>query len=292
MELVRESEVAVTSDDRVFCYSRWRAALVTTLVLGSAIGLFVVGRRQPPGVSRYLSYYIAAVFLLGLILLSRYITARFRQTNWLARVGATGVFIKFRSYLNYTLPQDSKTVAFIPHSEIRSARLLYDHTKFTDAQGRRATQTIRYVEFDLTADVAALAEAVATERTRPASSEAHWYGTSSTVYRHYPVQVVLPSFVQVQWSAAPGRKAFLEALRPFARIAAVASLAEDFTGLATLSREQQEQRLRELDARGQTVLAIYTARRLYGHDLAAAKAFIERLRGTEAQQEAWRTIQS
>lgn len=40
----------------------------------------------------------------------------------------------------------------------------------------------------------------------------------------------------------------------------------------------QLERLSELDAQGKTVLAIATARRLYGYDLAQAKEFVENLR--------------
>jgi hypothetical protein len=64
-------------------------------------------------------------------------------------------------------------------------------------------------------------------------------------------------------AAVPGRKAFLRVIRPFVQIAAPVQLTEDLTKLATLTREQQSQRLHELDAAGQTVLAIATVRRLY-----------------------------
>jgi precorrin-4 methylase len=95
-----------------------------------------------------------------------------------------------------------------------------------------------------------------------------------------------PSFLQIQWSVTPGWKAFLATLAPFTQIAPPLSVSEDLTRLSTLTREQQEERLRSLDARGETVLAIYTARRLYGYDLVEAKSFVDRLRGTDNQQRA------
>ena len=280
---MRASEVQVTAADRVFYYSRWRAASLALLVMGVGIGCIQFGRSQPAGLTRYLSYYIGAVLLLGLLLLHRNITARFRASNWLAWLTPTGVVVKFRSYLNYSLPDTDEIIVFIPYQEIRSAGLLNERTALTDAAGHRSMQITRYIEIDLSVDVTALATAVATERAKPAPSERHWYGTSSTLYGHYPVRVVAPLFVQVQWSATPGRKAFLDALRPFAQIAPTLCFSQDFTKLVGLTGEQQQQHLRELDAAGQTLLAISTARRLYGYDLVTAKAFIEKLRSAGAQ---------
>ena len=284
MQLLRVSEVQVSNGDRVFSYSRWRAVLVALLMLASAVVCVLIGRRQPAATTRYLSYYVAAVFLVGFFFFRRFVTARFRPTNWMVRVGLEGLFIKFRSYLNYSLPDDDQIVAFLPYHDIRSVRVVRDHTTFADMQGHRATQTMRLVELDLAVDVTELAKALDTERARPASSEKHWYGTSSTLFRHYPVLVKPPSFLQMQWSVTPGWKAFLAALGPFAQIAPPLSVSEDLTRLSSLSREQQEQRLRWLDARGETVLAIYTARRLYGYDLSEAKSFVDTLRGTDSQQ--------
>ncbi|HEU5257490.1 MAG TPA: hypothetical protein VFU28_15965 [Vicinamibacterales bacterium] len=61
-------------------------------------------------------------------------------------------------------------------------------------------------------------------------------------------------------------------------IAPPLSLFEDLTMLAAQTPEDQEQQLLKLYAAGQTVEAIYLARRLYGFDLATAKTFVDRLR--------------
>jgi hypothetical protein len=278
MTLLRASQLQPGDGDRVFRYSRWRAALLALVIFSFGVGWLYFGSRQPAGVSRYASYYVGAVVLLGLLTLQRYITARFRASNWLVRQDSSGLYVRFRSYLNYALADVDETVLFIGYQEIRSARLVIEHTKFDDAQGHRATNTTRFVELDVTADVTPLAKALSVERARPAPSEKHWYGTSRTLYNHYPVQVERPSFVRVQWSATPRASKFLEAMKPAVEIAPPLSLSEDLTTLAAQPPEHQQQQLVKLVAAGQTIVAVYLARRLYGLDLTTAKTFVDQLR--------------
>jgi ribosomal protein L7/L12 len=86
------------------------------------------------------------------------------------------------------------------------------------------------------------------------------------------------SNLQLEWSVVPRAKKFLESLRPYVRIEPPVSATQDFSKLCALSKEEQSKRLRQLDAEGQTINAIYLARRLYGCSLAEAKARIEGLR--------------
>jgi hypothetical protein len=144
------------------------------------------------------------------------------------------------------------------------------------------TQTLRYVELELAGDVEPLAKALQAELGRKAPNEKHWYGSSSTLYQDYPVRMATAPFLQIRWQVVPSAQKVLERLRPFATIAEPVFLAQDFTHLSALSREEQQQRLRELAERGQTIAAIYTARRLYGCGLSEAKQMIEEHRGQKA----------
>jgi len=152
MKLLRASEIQVTDEAAVFRYSRFRAASTALLALGLGIICLLLGRKQFVGVARYISYYIGAMLLLALFFLRGYITARFRGSNWLAQTVPTGLFLKFRSYLNHGLPDSNQIVVFIPYQEIRSAGLLTERVASTNPQGQRTTRTNRYVEFDLTGD--------------------------------------------------------------------------------------------------------------------------------------------
>jgi ribosomal protein L7/L12 len=55
-------------------------------------------------------------------------------------------------------------------------------------------------------------------------------------------------------------------------------VSQDFAHLQGLSREEQQKQLRELAQRGETVAAIYMARKLYGCGLEEARSMVEELR--------------
>jgi hypothetical protein len=233
------------------------------------------GRRPS---AYYIAYYISGVVFLSLFLMRRLLLARLRPSNWLARMRHDGLFIQFRSYLNYHLPAEDLTVVFIPYRDIRSARLVRERAKVPDQEGGTSVRTRRLVELELAGDLVPLSKALAVESARPAPQEKTWYGKTSTLYRHYPVRMVTSPFLQVEWPVVPSATSFLDALRPYTTIVPPVELSEDFAHLDNLSRAEQEKRLQDLDRRGRTIAAVYMARRLYGYDLNQAQAFVEGLR--------------
>ena len=62
------------------------------------------------------------------------------------------------------------------------------------------------------------------------------------------------------------------------------SLTQDFTRLKSLSRDDQQKRLRELAARGEVITATYAARQLYGGSLAEAKQTVNSLPSDQVPQ--------
>jgi hypothetical protein len=277
MQLLRLSEVETSSADRVFRYSLTRVALLFLGVICLGTALLLIhweGRLEP---LHYIAYYIFAVLLLGLALLRKFLLARFRPSNWLVRMHHANLPIQFRSYLNYSLPAEDLTVVSIPYQNIRSARLIRERCTIP-AQDGDTERTRRLVELELAGDLAPLSEALAAEIAKPAPRQKTWYGHTSTLYRHYPVRMVSPPFLQVEWSAVPGPKLFLEALRAHTTVAPPVMVSEDFAEIDSLNREEQERRLRELDQRGETIAAVYLARKLYRYDLTQAEGFIRGLR--------------
>ena len=236
-------------------------------------------RTWPPG------YFFGSFLLLFLLLTLRMVTARFRASNWLVCMNDTGIYVQFRSYLNYPLPSDDPSVVFLPLGEIASARLVKERVETPDPANRGATQTqyLRYIEIELSGDTALLADALQAERDEPAPMEKHWYGSSSTLYRDYPVTMTAPTLLRIRWDVVPGAHKFLDALRPYTVIADPVSLTQNFTRLKSLNLEDQHTQLRELSARGQTITAVYAARKLYGCSLGEAKELVDSLQKKASQ---------
>ncbi|PYV19417.1 MAG: hypothetical protein DMG07_01970 [Acidobacteria bacterium] len=274
---MRLAEVPTTERDRVFRYSRARAlALVCALiVIGSGAVRLGLQRRA------WLPFYVAGMLILVLVVAQRLILARFRTTNWLARAGDTGLFIQFRSYLNYGFPAEAPTVVFIPYEEIRRARRVRKRRR-VPAMGDRdesSEQVRTVVELELAGDTAPLAQALAAELATPAPKEARWYGSTSTRYKHHPVRLKSPACLEVEWGVVPNARAFLDGLRRYTEIEPPVETSQDYVHLQTKSRDEQEKRLVELAEAGQVMAAITIARQLYGYDLKAARDFVEDLRG-------------
>lgn len=273
MRLLRLSDVETSLRDRVFYYSRIRALIFAFVALGASVALLL----RAVSAHWHAGYYFAAVILLFLLLLKQFVTARFRPSNWLVRMNETGLFIQFRSYLNYHLPAEDLTVVFLSYGELGSARLVRERARVSDSQGRNATQFRRYIELELVGDIQPLAKALQAELVEKAPTEKHWYGSSSTLYEDHPVSITSPPFLRLRWQVVPRARMFLEALRPYTIIADPISTTEDFVHLQELSREEQNKRLRELKERGETIAAIYMARKIYGCGLEQARAIIEEL---------------
>ncbi len=276
MRLLRLRDVEIGPNDRVFRHARLRALIVWLAGFAAATAFFLHAytAKWPPG------YFFGPFLLLFLLLTLKMVTARFHPSNWLVRMNQTGIYVQYRSYLNCQLPADDPSVVFLSFGEIASARLIKERVETPDAAkpGTSQTQYLRHVELELSGDPAPLADALQAELGERAPSEKHWYGTSSTLYRDYPVIMPAAASVRIHWNVVPGTQKFLDALRPYTVIADPVSLTQDFTHLKSLSREGQQQQLRELVARGQNITAVYVARKLYGCTLAEAKQMVDPVR--------------
>src|SRR5438045_5409727 len=274
MRLLRLADVEQSRNDRVFSYSRITASLLATIAIAAGVALLL----RAYSANWKAGYYLAAVIILFAALLKTFVTARFRPSNWLVRMTDLGIFIQFRSYLNYHLPADDLTVVFLSFGEICSARFVRERAQVSDAEGNPTTQTLRHVELELAGDVGPLATALETELVEKAPTVKHWYGRSSTLYEDHPVQMQSPPFLRLRWQAVPGAHKFLDALSSYTTISDPVLISQDFTHLESLTPEEQRKRLRDLAQRGETISAIYLAPRLYGFGLEEAREKINALR--------------
>ncbi len=278
MQLMRAAEVPQTERDLVFRMSRVHAVLTVLVCLGFCVWFIRHTWPHPK-----IAYWVSGVILLLLLLMHRFVSCRFLPSNWLLRVDDEGLFIHFRSYLNDHLSADDPTVIFLPYQEIQSARLVREHVTTRDMNNRSTTEFQHWVELDLATDFAALTDALGTERGRPAVMKKSWYGiSSSTLYLDYPVQIQNPPILRVRWQVVPRVAVLFKALRPRVEIAPEVKLSEDFSALQNLPAAEQQKKLRELNQRGQTMAAIYAARRLYGCSLSDATNLVKGLSGYES----------
>lgn len=275
MRLLRLSEVDNGPDDRVFRHARLPALLLWLLGLGAdAWMLFnAVTGRWPPG------YIFGPGLLFFLLAFLGFVTARFHASNWLARANSAGLFLQYRSYLNYPLPVEDPTVVFLPYVEITSAHLVRERIQKPDmSDAGTTTQFLRYVELELSGDTGPLARALRAERAVQAPMRKRWWGgQSSRLYRDYPLVLRTPSSLRIRWDVTPGASRFLAFMRPYTPIVDAVSERQDFANVQTLGQEEQQQRLRELALRGEMIAATQMAQHLHGCSLAQAKAMVEGL---------------
>jgi hypothetical protein len=280
MRLLRLREVEIGPNDRVFRHPRLLALIVWLAALAGVAAMFFKAYT-----GNFKAGYIFGPFcLLFLLLTLRFVTARFHPSNWLVRTNETGLYLQYRSYLNYELPEDDPSVVFISYGEIASARLIHERVETPEPmrQNTSETQFLRYIELELPGDAKALADALGSEQSESAPVKKHWYGSSATLYRDYPVTMAPPPFLRIHWNVAPRAKKFLELLRPYTVIADPISLTEDFTRLRYLTPEQQQEKLRDLIRRGQNMTAIYIVRKLNGCSLGEAKQIVDGLQAARS----------
>jgi len=276
MELLRLADVPASEGELEFRHSPARALLALSAGLGGGAALLWAGWRT----RSWLPAAAGGVVLLTLLVLRRLALARLRPSNWLLRVTDGGLFIQFRSHLNWHLPGEDLTVVFVPGREIRAVRLVRQRRLLPAAErgGRITQQRRRLVEFELAGDCAALARALAEERARRAPRERRWYGSTSTLYRHHPLRLSSPTTLQLEWCVVPSHRVLFERLGRHASVAPETRVEVDFRHLRQLPRREQDERLLELVETGEVVAAIQAAREIHSLGLTEARALVEGLR--------------
>src|SRR6202167_1448059 len=157
MRLLRLQDVEIGPNDGLFRHSRLLALIVwlAGFAVNTALFLHAYMGKWPPG------YLFGSFLLLFMLLTLRMVTARFHPSNWLVRMNETGIYVQYRSYLNYQLPTDDPSVVFVPLGEIASARLVKECVATPDSAkpGGTQTQYLRYVDLELSGEAAPLAKA-------------------------------------------------------------------------------------------------------------------------------------
>ena len=275
MQLLRLNDVPVSQRDLVFAYSRVSAISGALVLFVAAAGLIVFARLK----GAWPAYWVAAFMILVVLIYQKVIIARFHPTNWLVRMTDNGLFIKFRSYLNDHFDAQDFVVLFLPFSELRSARMVKERQEVPDRSTRSSTTTTtkRILELELAGKTVELAIALGAERERVFGKMPRTNGRMSTRYQHFPVRLVSPTLLRIEWAVVPKLQTLLDALTRHTLVSAGSEEKKDYTHLESLDRKEQEARLLELAESGDMIGAIALARQLYSYDLTEAKQFVQEL---------------
>ena len=284
MQLLREREVPANEHDRVFRYSRTFATIAYALVLVAPMALFVTGVRHhlvlPP--------VIAMGSAMLVFLAKRFLVARFRPSNWLVRATESGVYVKFRSYLNYHFSADDLTVVFVPYREITAARVVretVEHLELsTRIDGSRSNRVSSYqrrktAELELSCDTSALAAALLEEAARPGPREKRWYGSTTMRANHHPVMLEKATRLRLVWECVPSIGRFFAALSSHVKVEASATREWSYEAIQELDRPALERRITELARAGKMREARLQTRLHFAYDSDETSRFIERLLG-------------
>ena len=282
MQLYRERDVPANDHERVFRYSRIWATVVYALLFGGAIALFTTGVRQ-----RFVPLQFFGLLGAALVFLAkRFLVARFRPSNWLVRATESGVYVKFRSYLNYHFSADDLTVAFIPYREITAARVVRETVETLDLStridGSRSNRTASYrqrktAELELSCDTTALATALLEEDARPGPREKRWYGSTSTRANHHPVMLEKSTRLRIVWECVPRIGRFIAVLSSHVKVDATGTRIWSSEEVQELDRPAMERRITELARAGKMREARLQTRLHFAYDNDQTRQFIERL---------------
>ena len=191
--------------------------------------------------------------------------------NWLVKICADGLLIRYRSYRNHHFPESEPSVLVLSFEDIEWARgSIREET--TPGSWREAGQLRRRKTIELKLSVADQSL-----RTLEMSLSADRERKYRFRHNHFPVRLATGALLEIDWEVRPAMGVLLAELR--GRIPVRESVAEevDFTRMAKLDSARQRELLARLVMQGDTISAVKVVRSVYGLDLVQAKAFVDKL---------------
>lgn len=276
MQLLRAADVPSVPQECTFYYSRFQALSGGLMLLAIAVGLTVFARLK----GAWPAYFVAAFIVVCLLSYQKVVTARFRSTNWLLRMTDDGLFLKFRSYLNFRFPDQDLTVVFIPYADIRSVKYVKERQELPSQDGRArgapSVRTRRFIDLELAGNLEPLATALAHETKRVSAKLVDGGANVSARYQDFPVKFS-DHLLRIEWYVVPSAQVLLDALTRHTLVQTTTATTKNYANLDQLSRKEQEARLLELAESGDMIGAVAMARKLYSYDLTTAKEFVDSL---------------
>jgi hypothetical protein len=217
--------------------------------------------------------------LLFALMIGGTIRKRMLPSNWLVRLHASGISIKFRTYLNTHFDEGDPVVAFIPYPEIEYARV---HRVRQDVPGSTRDETemrfLRFAEFKLRdeEDLQHLDEQLAAERARKGPTRGRFVRRRSK-RGDYPVRVA-DGFLRIQWQVFPRLWQFMKDLSGHLEVRETNKSKVDFSHLESATSHDQKDALRKLIGAGDTFGAMRIIKELYGYNTTRARQFLDELK--------------
>lgn len=219
--------------------------------------------------------------LVGLVFLSSAVAAM-KQSNWTLRAAPEGLYLKLRNYSDHRLNAADPIVAFIPKREIRALRFVGQKTRMvTDADYPEDNHVHKEESLEIALygdDLARVATALEEERRRKGPT---WIKGVTANAKGSDIKLMTETrIIRIDWKTrktrlTPSMKEAEGILDGLYRTE-TAEAAEE-APLLTLSTEEQEDRLREMVRRGDTLGATALLRENRGLSLTEAHQYLKSL---------------
>jgi hypothetical protein len=229
----------------------------------------------------FCSIIVLTCTLVGLVFLSSSLAA-LKKSNWTLRAAPEGVYLKLRNYSDHRLNAADPIVAFIPKREIRNLKFVGQKTRIvTDPEVPEDKHLHKEESLEIALygeDLAHIETALAEERTRktPTWSKGITTRAKGSDIKLYPDRGV----IRVDWKTRKTRltPSVKEAEAVLGRLYRTETEeAAEEAPLLTLSKDAQEDRLREMVRRGDAIGATALVRETQGLTLTDAHQYLKSL---------------
>ncbi|MCC3304984.1 hypothetical protein [Sneathiella sp. HT1-7] len=219
--------------------------------------------------------------LVGLIFLFSAFAAM-RHSNWTLRATPEGLYLKLRNYGDYRLNATDPIVAFIPKREIRALHFMGQKTRMVtdpDIPEDKHLHKEEWLEIALYGtDLTLIDDALGKERTRKGPT---WIKGVTANAKGADIKLMAETgIIRVDWNTRKTRLTpplkEAETILDGIYLTEKEEAAEE-APLLTLSKEHQEDRLREMVRRGDAIGAAALVREIHGFSLTEAHQYLKSL---------------
>lgn len=229
----------------------------------------------------FCSVMVLICVAVGLVFLSSALAA-LKKSNWTLRATPEGLCLKLRNYSDHALSAADPIVAFIPKREIRALQFMGQKTRMVtdpDFPEDNHVHKEEWLEVALYGDDLALVEAaLIKERSRKGPT---WIKGVTANAKGSDIKLLNEtSVIRVDWKTrktrlTPSIREAEAILNSLYRTETEEAVEE--APLLTLSKDEQEYRLREMVRRGDALGATTLVREIHGLSLTEAHQYVKSL---------------